>query len=188
MEPTVNKFLNIGTFDDSLKETLVHPLLKKINLDLLDKNYSPVSNLSFLFKAIEHMVALYLVEYVDSMDLTEPNQSAYRRNHSTETKLLKIKSDVLKVMDERGIVCLLLLDLSAAFDTVDHTILLDHKCFGIDGTVLAWIDSYLSNRTQCVANGNLDLDGATSYPVSLTFGVHKVVSSAPSCPHYILIP
>ena len=59
------------------------------------------------------------------------------------------------------------------FDTIDHTILLDclHKYFGIDGTVLAWIDSHLSNRTQYVAIGNLDLDGATFDHVTLTFGV-----------------
>ena len=83
-------------------------------------------------------------------------------------------------MDERGIVCLLLLDQSAAFDIVDHTILLDHlhTCFGIDGTVLAWIDSYLSNRAQSVAIGNVDLDGATSDPVTLTFGVPQ--GSVPS--------
>ena len=107
------------------QNALVHPLLKKINLDLLDKNYHPVSNLSFLSKAIECKVASQLVEYVESNDLMEPNKSAYRRSHNIETTLLKIKSDILKVMDGRDIVCLLLLDLSAAFDTVDHTILLD---------------------------------------------------------------
>ena len=68
MEAIINKSLNMGTFDDSLKETLVCPLL-----DLLDKNYHPVSNLSFLSKAIEHTVASQLVEYVDSNDLMEPN-------------------------------------------------------------------------------------------------------------------
>ena len=76
-------------------------------------------------------------------------------------------------MNERGIVCLLLLDLLAAFYTFDHTIILYHlhKHFGIDGTVLAWINSYPSNRTQHVATGSLDLDGAASDPVTLTFGV-----------------
>ena len=95
MEALVNKFLNTGTFNDSLKEALVHLLLKKINLDPLDNNYHPVSNLSFLSKAIENMVALQLVKYVDSNDHMEPNQSAFRRNHSTETTLLKIKSDLV---------------------------------------------------------------------------------------------
>ena len=154
-------------------EAIIHPLLKKINLNLLDKNYHPVSNLSFLSKALECTVALQLVEYVDSNDLMEPNQSAYRRNHSTETTLLKIKSDIIVVMDEWGIVCLLLSHLSAAFDTVDPTILLDclYKCFVFDGTILTWTDSYLSNRTQCVAIGNLDLDVAMPDPVTLTFGV-----------------
>ena len=60
MEAIINKSLNTETFNDSLKEDLVHPLLKKKNLDLLDKNYCPVSNLSFLSKAIEHTVALKL--------------------------------------------------------------------------------------------------------------------------------
>ena len=89
-ESIFNKSLNVGSFDDSLKEALVCPLLK-INLNLLDKNYHPVSNLSFLSKVIEHMVASQLVEYVDRNDLMEANQSAYRRNHSTETTLLKVK-------------------------------------------------------------------------------------------------
>ena len=92
MEAINDKALNTGTFSESLKEALVHPLLKKINPDLLDKNYHPVSNLSFLSKAMECTVASQLVEYVDSSDLMEPNQSAYRRNHSTEATLLKVKS------------------------------------------------------------------------------------------------
>ena len=144
METIINKFLKTGTSDDSLKEALVHPLLKKINLNLLEKNYCPVSILSFLSKTTECTVALQMVEYVDSNNLMEPNQSAYRRNHSTETTLLKVTSAILKVMDEKGIVCLLLLYWSTTFDTVDHTILLDHsyKHFGIDRTFLAWIDSY----------------------------------------------
>ena len=73
MEGIINKSFNTGTFDVSLKEAFVCLLLKKINLDLPDKNYHPVSNLSFLSKAIAHSVALQLVEYVDSNDHMEPN-------------------------------------------------------------------------------------------------------------------
>ena len=77
----------------------------------------------------------------------EPLQSAYRPHHSTETALLKVKTDILKAMDNQEVACLVLLDLSAAFDTVDHKILLERleNYFGITGTTLRWIRSYLTN-------------------------------------------
>ena len=58
--------------------------------------------------------------------MCEPFQSAYRANYSTETALLKVKADLLDAMDGKEVVCLILLDLSVAFDTVSHDILLNH--------------------------------------------------------------
>ena len=68
-------------------------------------------------------------------------QSVYRENHSTETALLKVKNDILLNMNKQHVILLVLLDLSAAFDTVDHVILL--RAFGIGGTVIEWYRSYL---------------------------------------------
>ena len=83
----------------------------------------------------------------------EKNQSAYQDYHSTETTLIKMMSDILKAMDNQEVTCLILLDLSAPFDMVDHGILLNrlNNSFGIQGTALKWIKSHLTGRTQRVA-------------------------------------
>ena len=83
-------------------------------------------------------------------------QSAYRRRHSTETALLKIFSDCLGFMDRKQGAVLITLDISAAFDTISHVILLERleSCFGITGSVLNWIQSYLTDRSQFVKIGD----------------------------------
>ena len=83
-------------------------------------------------------------------------QSAYRMGHSTETALTRIHNDILLAIDDNSCVILVLLDLSAAFDTVDHDILLgrlEHR-FGITGKALSWLTSYLTDRTQFVIVAN----------------------------------
>ena len=89
---------------------------------------------------------------LEANNLLPPLQSAYRRNHSTETALLKVLSDSFLAADEGSVTLLGLLDLSAAFDTVDHEILLHRlrHSFGISEKVLAWITSFLNGRTQQV--------------------------------------
>ena len=104
----------------------------------------------------------------------EEKQSAYRKFHSTETTLLKVKSNIIKAMDNQEITCLILLDLLAAFNTIDHAILLNRleTTFGIKDTVLKWIASFLTGRTQKVSIGDLGTNlGATSDPVTLSFGL-----------------
>ena len=102
----------------------------------------------------------------------EEKQSAYRRFHSTETALLKVKMDIIKAIDNQEITCLVLLDLSAAFDTIDHSILLNRleTTFGIKDTTLKWTASYLTGRTQKVVIGDFGTDlGVISDPVTLIF-------------------
>ena len=97
----------------------------------------------------------------------EPMQSAYRACHNTETALIKVKADILNAIDNKE-VCLVLLDLSAAFNTVDHQILLERlkNMFGLTGLVINWITSYLSGRFQKVVLGD-----ANSSAVPLSCGV-----------------
>ena len=85
-----------------------------------------------------------LEHYLSFNNLHEPMQSAYRSSHSTETALMKVQSNVLDSVDKGQAVVLIMLDLSAAFDTIDHQILLrrfEHS-FGITGQALQWISSY----------------------------------------------
>ena len=134
----VNTSIRSGCFPTKFKEALVKPLLIKANLDLVKKNCRPVPNLAFVGKIIERVVAIQLINHVSINKLMEPNQSAYKPFHSTETTLLRVKADILKCIDNQEIVCFVILDLLAAFDTVGHTILLNrlHERVGFTGTVL----------------------------------------------------
>ena len=165
----VNLSLESGIFPSSMKMAQVVPLLKKPSLDSEQlKNYRPVSNLTFLSKVIERVVAVRLDKHMASHKLYEPLQSAYREYHGTETALLKVHNDILRALDNRRGVYLVLLDLSAAFDTIDHTILLDRLRVnvGVHGNALQWLKSYLTERYQSVV-----IKGQSSKTVKLSFGV-----------------
>ena len=149
----INLSLESGCFPLLWKRALVKPLLKKDGLDPIFKNYRPVSNLAYASKLVETVVAKQLQRYLFNNDLFPILQSAYRPNHSTETALLKVTNDILLNMNDQRVTLLLLLDLSAAFDTVDHDTLL-HRLqftFGVTGKVLSWFSSYLSGRSQQIA-------------------------------------
>jgi len=112
-------------FPAEFKQAVVRPLLKKSGLDTAEmKNYRPVSNLSFLSKLLEKVVQDRLQVFLDSNDLMPPTQSAYRKFHSTETAVSKVYNDLLLAADEGQVSALYLLDLTAAFDTIDHELLL----------------------------------------------------------------
>ena len=155
---TVNLSMQTGIFPDSLKEAWVKPLLEKIMLDLIDKNYHPISNLQFQGKIIKKAVTNQLTEHIMSNSLMEPMQSAYYMGHNTESALIKVKSDILSALDKQEVVCLVLLNLSAAFGKVNHTILL--KCLeerklwsyryglSMDKIIFNWSDSK-SGCGQC---------------------------------------
>jgi hypothetical protein len=150
----INKSLAESDVPASYKRAIIRPLIKKPGLerDIL-KNYRPVSNLNFLSKVLERVVSARLEEHLTMNKLHDRHQSAYRQNHSTETALLKVQTDILDALDGGSSVILIMTDLSAAFDTLDHAILMQRlsHSFGIRGPALDWIQSYLTNRTQCVA-------------------------------------
>jgi len=135
----VNACLIQGHLPVSQTHAVVSPLLKKPGLDASDlSNYRPVSNLTFMLKVVERAVAEQLHEYLAVNKLLPRNQSAYRKYHSTETALLRVWSDAMMAADCRSVTMLGLIDHSAVFDCVDHTILLQRLqvSFGLEGTVL----------------------------------------------------
>ena len=165
----INCSINGGTVPNVFKRSVITPLLKKDNLDSNDlKNYRPVSGLSFISKVLEKVVSNQLNSYKNTFHLREPMQSAYRQHHSTETAMLKIINDLLMAADRGECSLLVLLDLSAAFDTVNHTILLSRlqNRFGICGTALEWMASYLHERKQQVV-----IDGIYSSEATLKLNV-----------------
>ena len=164
----INTSLELGDMPDVLKHAKIKPLLKKLGMALEENNYRPVSNLSYISKLIEEAVVIQFNNHLKENNIDDIKQSAYKKYHSTETLLLKVKSDILMKMDKGDIVMLVLLDLSAAFDTIDHEILLNRleKRYGLTGTVLKWFRSYLTNRTQSVI-----IDDQESDKIPLKYGV-----------------
>ena len=131
-------------------------------------NYRPMSNRSFLSKVLEKIVANQLNSHINSSNTSNQYQSAYRKFHSTETALKKIHNDILASMDADRITSLTLLDLSAAIDTINHTILLrrlDDR-FGVTVEALNWFKSHLSARCQRIRLGD-----CLSSKADLKFGV-----------------
>jgi hypothetical protein len=151
----INRALSTG-MPVAFKHALIRPLLKKRGTDVNDKgNYRPVSGLPFLSKVIERLVSARIVSHVETINGFDPFQSAYRRNHSCETVLTAMLNDVFTAADMRHIAVLTLLDLSAAFDTVDWEILLTRlSAVGIRGAALHWIENFILNRSQSVLIGD----------------------------------
>ena len=121
-----------------------------------------MSNLPFISKILEKVILEQLNEHKVNNDSIEKFQSAYRKYHSTETALLRISNDLLQSMDKKQCCFLVLLDLSAAFDTVNHNILINRLSdrFGVKDDALSWITSYLHNRSNFVS-----INGSRSSPV-----------------------
>ena len=133
---------------------LIIPSLKKTSLDINTlANYRPIANLPFLTKKIEKAILMQLDLHLKNNNLYPSMQSGYRRFHSTETALIKVFTDTCCALDCNKNAVLILLDLSCAFDTLDHEILISRlrTRFGFTGNVLKWLQSYLSDRRQFVS-------------------------------------
>jgi len=145
-----------GCFPARFKTAIITPLLKKPGLDKSSPaSYRPISNLNTFSKILERLFLTRFQPHVTVSQNFNCYQSAYRRNHSTETALLATLDSVLNAADHSRATVLAALDLSAAFDMVDHGLFLSRlqTSFGVDGLVLEWIKSYLSGRSQIVSIG-----------------------------------
>ncbi len=152
----INRSLESGIMPDCLKHAVVYPLLKKQNLDSsVLTNFRPISNLPFISKILEKIVFSQLQSFLADNVMFETFQSGFRKCHSTETALLKVLNYILISCDSGDFAVLVLLDLTAAFDTVDHAILIDRleHCIGLRGIALDWFKSYFANRSFSVKMG-----------------------------------
>lgn len=163
-----NTSLSSGIFPSLFKQATIRPIIKKHSLDPnLPSSYRPISLLPFLSKILEKVVATQICDILSSNNLDEEFQSGFRTYHSTETALLRVSNDIRLAADQGKVSLLILLDLSAAFDTIDHDVLLNRlAALGISGTALNWFRSYLSERTQTVLFNN-----KKSSPSHVSYGV-----------------
>ena len=154
----VNLSLEVGKMDGS-KSAVIQPLIKELS-SLTDtddfKNYRPVSNLVFIGKLIERVVDIRLQEHLDMNNLNVKEEYGYKQSHSTEMLLVWVTNYLFEACDKNMPTVVLLLDLSAAFDTVDHEKLLNilEVELGITGIALQWFKEFLTNRTQRVKIGD----------------------------------
>ena len=162
----INQSLNTGIFPDTLKVAKVMPLLKKGDNNLLN-NYRPISLLPAISKVFEKIVYRQIYSYLEQHNLLLKSQYGFRTDHSTELAGLEFVDRILHDMDNKQFPLAIFLDLSKAFDTLDHTILLTKlKHYGILGVPLKWFTSYLSNRKQYV-----QLDSVKSNLLDIKTGV-----------------
>ena len=164
----VNLSLSLGSMD-GLKDTVITPLLKKAGLDPeVLKNFRPVCNILYLSKLIEKVVLIQSSGHMEKIKKHIANQSGYKPKHSCETLLLRIVNDIFVNGDNSKCTIVLLLDLSAAFDTVVHEILLNILWYelGFRGTVYKWFVEFLKDRRQAVG-----VDGQKSAFKENKFGV-----------------
>ena len=173
----INTSLKSSTVPSEFKKAIVCPLLKKQNLDVNTlSNYRPISHLSFLSKILEKVVATQLIDHLTINNLQDEYQSAYRPGFSTETALMKITDDILTALDKNISTALIMIDMSSAFDTIHHKILLNRlsKSFGLKNEVLEWFKSYLNERSQFICVNNILSDS-----VNLSSGVPQGSVLAP---------
>nr|XP_055051302.1 RNA-directed DNA polymerase from mobile element jockey [Misgurnus anguillicaudatus] len=164
----INSSLSTGTFPVAFKEARITPLLKKPTLNpAMLENYRPVSLLPFISKTLERIVFNQLSTFFTQNNLLDSNQSGFKSGHSTKTALLSVIEALRQARAASKSSVLILLDLSAAFDTVNHRILLSTlMSMGVTDTALLWFKSYLSDRSFRVS-----WRGDVSEPQRLDTGV-----------------
>jgi hypothetical protein len=162
----VNSSLDEGVFPQKLKEAKVVPIHKS-GAKTSVSNYRPISLLTSFSKVYEKVMHARILDFLESNKTLYDDQYGFRPGRSCEHALLTAQNCLLNSLSNNQISVLLLLDYSKAFDLVDHSILirkLEH--YGIRGQALAWMKSYLENRTQYVT-----IDGKNSSSMPLRYGV-----------------
>ena len=176
--PPLTKIINLSytmkVFPDCMKEAAIKPLHKKDDSNIIS-NYRPISILPCLSKIFERSASNQLIRYLEQANLLSQCQHAYRKKHGTQTCLFQVISCVQKYLDQNELVAIVSLDLSKAFDAINHEMLLQKLVkLGLSENSLLWIKSYLSNRKQCTKFANY-----TSEDKLITAGVPQGIILGP---------
>ena len=162
----INQSLATGIFPDKLKTAKVVPLFKKDDCLIMD-NYRPVSLLTSISKVFEKIAHNQISSYLKENKLLYKSQYGFRDEHSTELASLELIDRVMTSFENKHTPLAIYMDLSKAFDTLDHKILLYKlQHYGVKGTELNWFKSYLSDRKQFV-----EIEGVKSNQQTITTGV-----------------
>ena len=152
----INLSLKSKTYPESWKSSKIVPLYKKDD-PLNPQNYRPVALIPVLSKVLEIAISKQIMEYMCKNELLNRNYHAFRATHNTSTAMIQMMDDWVAALEAGEMAGVCLLDMSAAFDVVNHQILLEKmKLYGFDENTITWLRSYLTNRRQCVSiNGSL---------------------------------
>lgn len=149
-----NLSLNKGVFPDQLKIARVVPIYKNDDRTSVN-NYRPISVLPFFSKIIERLMYNRTLDFLNKNEILAKNQYGFRENHSTSMALIKLIDQITEELNNKQFSIGIFIDLSKAFDTIDHSILIQKlQRYGIRGIALDWFKSYLQNRQQYVSIGD----------------------------------
>ena len=147
----INLSITTKTFPTNWKRAKVVPLHKKDDV-LNPKNYRPVAILPVFSKVLERVIFNQVVRYISANNLIHPSHHAYRSNHNTTTALIQMYDIWLDSLEKAEMAGLCFLDMSAAFDIVDHPLLIKKlELYGFESDMVEWVSSYLTGRSQCVS-------------------------------------
>lgn len=170
----LNSAIKDGTFPTSLKDSVVIPIHKKGKADVID-NYRPITLVSVISKVLEKHIAKHLTAFLDKHKILNVHQYGFRKKHSTINAITHLIENIIDNIDNNVKTNSLFLDLSKAFDCIDHTILLDKLYrYGVRGIPQALLKSYLSNRTQQIRITHLEgnmIKQYTSEKLNIQYGV-----------------
>ena len=148
----INLSFETGIFPSALKLVKVIPVFKNKGSNQDYNNYRPISLLSNVDKIFEKLVHRRIVSFLDKYDAIYQKQFGFRKQHSTAHTLISLTEEIRRALDKGQFSCGVFIDLQKAFDTVDHTILLNKlKHYGIRGKANKWFHSYLTDRRQFVS-------------------------------------